>query len=96
MAKLLQPIKRGETVISDVSLRMPDTGALRGLKLTNVLQMDVNTMQVLLPRVSEPALLPDEVAGLGPADLLVLSSEIVGFFMNPADLRVAEEAAKLN
>lgn len=96
MAKLMQPIKRGETVISEVALRMPDTGALRGLKLTNVLQMDVNTMQVLLPRITEPALLPDEVAGLGPADLLVLSGEVVSFFMNPADLRVAEEVVKLN
>lgn len=96
MAKLVTPIKRGETKIAEVSLRMPDTGALRGLKLTNVLQMDVNTMQVLLPRISEPALLPDEVASLNPADLLLLSGEVVSFFMNPADLKAAEDVAKLN
>lgn len=96
MAKLVQPISRGETKITDVALRMPDTGALRGLKLTNVLQMDVNTMQVLIPRISEPALLPDEVAALSPANLLLLSDEVVSFFMNPADLRAAEDVAKLN
>lgn len=96
MAKLVTPIKRGETTIKEVAIRMPDTGALRGLKLTNVLQMDVNTLQVLIPRISEPALLPDEVAALNPADLLLLSGEVIGFFMNPADLQAAEDVAKLN
>jgi hypothetical protein len=68
---------------------MPDTGALRGLKLTDVLQMDVNAMCRLLPRITDPALMPDEVAALPPADLLMLSSEVVSFFVT--DEMVAEE-----
>lgn len=96
MTKLIRPIERKSGTITEVTLRMPDTGALRGLKLTNVLQMDVNTMQVLLPRISEPPLLPDEVAGLSPADLLTLSSEAIGFFMSAADLAVAEDQVRLS
>lgn len=96
MAKLMYPIKRGETTISEVTIRKPNTGALRGLKMTEILRMDVNTMLILLPRISEPALLPNEVGELDPQDLLQLSGEVVSFFMNPADLRVAEETATLN
>lgn len=87
--KLSQAIKRGETAITSVGLRMPDTGALRGLKLTDVLQMDVNAMCRLLPRITDPALMPDEVVALPPADLLMLSSEVVSFFVT--DEMVAEE-----
>lgn len=95
MAKLLYPIKRGETEISEVTLRKPNTGALRGLKMVEILRMDVNSMLLLLPRISEPALLPAEAGELDPADLMQLSNEVVSFFMNPADLREAEEVAKL-
>ncbi len=91
--KLLQPIRRGDTEITSVGLRQPDTGALRGLKLTDVLQMDVNAMCRLLPRISEPALMPDEVAALPPADLLMLSSEVVSFFVT-AEM-VEEESRRL-
>lgn len=96
MAKLLYPIKRGETEISEVTLRKPNTGALRGLKMLEIMRMDVNSMLMLLPRISEPALLPAEAADLDPADLMRLSNEVVSFFMNPADLREAEETATLN
>ena len=87
MTRLIQPIQRGETVIAEVAVRKPDTGAMRGLKLTDVLQMDVNSMVRLLPRVTEPALMPSEVEALQLPDLLALSSEVVGFFMTAEQIR---------
>lgn len=90
---LCAPINRGADVIAAVAVRKPTSGALRGTKLINVIQMDVSTMLVLLPRVTEPALLPDEVASLDPADLFALSGEVAGFFMTPA--QAAEVAATI-
>ena len=61
------------------------SGELRGLKLTDVLQMDVTAMITLLPRITSPAILPDEAASLDPVDLMALSAKVVGFFMSPQE-----------
>lgn len=88
--KLLQPITSAGGDITHVSLRRPDAGSLRGLKLTDVLQMDVQAMTRLLPRLSEPALMPDQVEALHPADLLTLSAGVVGFFVTEDQIREEE------
>lgn len=85
--KLAEPIIRGEATISEVTIRRPDTGALRGLKLTDVLQMDVNAMSRLLPRITEPALMPVEIEALSPADLLSLSGVVVSFFVTEEQMK---------
>lgn len=77
---LVAPLKRASGDVVAVGLRKPDVGCLRGLKLTDVLQMDVNALSRLLPRITEPSLLPDEVAALDPADFLALAAQVVGFF----------------
>lgn len=74
-----QPITRGEKVIKTVTLNKPTTGALRGMKLADVLQMDVDAITRLLPRISEPALTEADVATLDPADFTSLALEVVGF-----------------
>lgn len=76
-------IQRGDLLIEAVTLRKPEVGSLRGLKMTDLLQMDVNAMLLVLPRATEPALLPAEVAALDPADFLTLSGTLVSFFMTP-------------
>jgi Phage tail assembly chaperone proteins, E, or 41 or 14 len=81
---LVTPIQRpAGAAVTSLSLRKPDVGALRGLKLTDVLQMDVNAMIKLLPRITEPALMPDEIIALDPADFMSLAGQVVGFFMTP-------------
>lgn len=75
------PIQRGAQAITHVQLRKPMAGELRGIKLTELLQMDVGALQAVLPRISAPTLTPAEVAGLDPADLTELGTQVVGFFM---------------
>ncbi|ABA80958.1 phage tail assembly protein [Rhodobacter sphaeroides] len=87
---LLQPLKRASGDIASVTVRKPDVGSLRGLKLTDILQMDVTALSRLLPRITEPALLPDEVAALDPADFLGLSAAVVGFFATAEMVATAE------
>lgn len=75
------PIKRGETEITSIELRKPASGELRGLNLTDLLQMDVNALHRVLPRISMPTITEAEAAALDPADLLQLGSRVAGFLL---------------
>ncbi|MGL6351962.1 MAG: phage tail assembly protein [Aeromonas sp.] len=76
-----QPITRGETIITDIELRKPKAGELRGLNLADVLQMDVNALTKLLPRITTPALTDAEIGGMDPADFVQLGGEVAGFLV---------------
>ena len=74
------PIVRGSLTITEVNINKPKTGALRGLALTDVLKLDVDTIIKLVPRVSTPPLTEPEVANLDTVDFLRISTAVVGFF----------------
>lgn len=80
------PIPRGDGKITEVSLRKPASGELRGLNLTELLQMDVSAHIKLLPRISNPTLTEADAAALDPADLTSLASEVVSFLLPKAAL----------
>ncbi|MGS0581760.1 phage tail assembly protein [Xanthomonas oryzae pv. oryzicola] len=79
-----QPIVRGEQTITDLTVRKPGAGELRGLKLTDVLQLDVTAMATLLPRITSPTLTTADVNAMDPADLLALGQEVQLFFLPKA------------
>ena len=79
------PITRGETSIDRLRLRKPTAGEMRGLKLQDILQSDVNAIIALLPRISDPRLIPEEAERLDPVDLAALAGTVQGFFMSKAD-----------
>ena len=76
-----QAIQRGEQTITDVQLRKPKAGELRGLNMTDVIQMDINALTKLLPRITTPMLTEAEIGNMDPADLLQLGAEVAGFLM---------------
>jgi len=88
--QLSKPVTRGETEITSVTLREPRAGELRGLKLTDIVQLDVTALITLVPRISDPALTPDEVAGLSPRDFTQLGGAVVGFFAPAGDPTVPD------
>ena len=77
--KLDEPIKRGEKLINEIQLRRPKSGALRGLSLINVANMEASTLLKLLPRISEPALTEHDINNMDPSDLTALGMEVAGF-----------------
>ncbi|AKO12775.1 phage tail assembly protein [Xanthomonas oryzae pv. oryzicola] len=79
-----QPIVRGEQTITQVNVRKPGAGELRGLKLVDVLQLDVTAMATLLPRITSPTLTTADVNAMDPADLLALGQEVQLFFLPKA------------
>lgn len=73
------PIKRGKTEITEIVLRKPQSGALRGTRLQAIMDMDVNAMMTVIPRISSPALTAQEIAEMDPADLTAMSVEVSVF-----------------
>lgn len=78
---LQEPIKRGDKVIEDIRLRIPKSGELRNLALADLLQMEVNALKVLLPRISAPTLTEQEITNLHPADLVQLGGKVISFLV---------------
>ncbi|PIJ42618.1 phage tail assembly protein [Tatumella sp. OPLPL6] len=75
------PITRGKTTISEVTLRKPLAGALRGTRLNAVMEMDVAAMMTIIPRISTPSLTTPELETMDPADLTTMAVEVVTFLL---------------
>lgn len=75
------PVRRGKTEITEIVLRKPQSGALRGTRLQAIMDMDVSAMMTVIPRISTPTLTAQEMAELDPADLTSLSVEVVTFLL---------------
>lgn len=75
------PITRGETTISEVTLRKPLAGALRGTRLNAVMDMDVAALMTIIPRISTPSLTAPELEKMDPADLTAMGVEVVTFLL---------------
>jgi len=75
------PVVRGDTRIESVRVRKPRSGELRGLKLFDLMQQDVDQVRKALPRVTMPSLTQEEVDQLEAGDFVALGSELALFFM---------------
>ncbi len=73
------PVLRGTTQITEVTVNKPNAGALRGTRLQELIETDVNSLITVLPRITFPALTANEVASLDPADLYQLSQALALF-----------------
>ncbi len=79
--KLDTSIKRKEKEITEIELRKPFAGELRGTKMLDIAQLDVEAYITLLPRITTPALTEAEVAQMDPADLMTIMAETSQFFV---------------
>jgi len=73
--------------IKEVELREPMAGELRGLKFSAVMETDVDSMVVLIPRIS--ALTERQLMNLKPINLLPLVEGVLGFFVEDDSLTPA-------
>lgn len=73
------PIVRGNTTITTLNLRKPTAGELRGVKLMDLANMDVSALVTVLPRITIPSILKQEVEKMDPADLTELGTEVALF-----------------
>jgi hypothetical protein len=87
---LSAPIVRGDQEIASIQLRKPKAGELRGLSLQDVINSDITALLQLLPRITVPPLIDQEVNEIDPADLAEMGGTIRSFFMTAAERRLME------
>ena len=88
------PIARVASTITQLHLRKPKAGALRGINLAELLQLRAEAVIVLLPRITEPPLLKHEVENMEPVDLIACATEVVDFLVPQATLQKAQAAQR--
>lgn len=76
-----EAIQRGGQTIDTVKLRRPKSGELRGLSMVDLVKLEVDALQKLLPRISDPMLTPQDLAELSPGDMFQLATEVAGFLL---------------
>ncbi|MEQ5315780.1 phage tail assembly protein [Providencia vermicola] len=76
-----EPITRGATTVTEIVVRKPNSGALRGVRLAALMEMDVDSAILVLPRVTAPALTKAELLMMSPADMVNLTKELVLFLL---------------
>lgn len=74
-----EPIKREGGDITAIDVRRPNSGELRGLSLSELLNTHVDSLIKLLPRITIPTLTEAEIKKLAPADLVQLGGAVVNF-----------------
>lgn len=81
---LERPIKRAGGNVTVVAVRRPLPLDCQGLSLRDIVDMEAGAMMTLLPRVTEPNLLAQEVGTMHSRDFLALAAEASGFFLPKA------------
>lgn len=79
------PIKRSAGDITQLTIRKPKAGALRGVTLMAIAQIDVKALEIVLPRICDPILAPGEIINMDPADLMSVGATVASFFLSKAD-----------
>lgn len=77
-------LRKGGDTITELQLMKPRTGDLRGLLLTELLQMKADAVAAILPRITVPTILKHEVDELDPADLVSCAVEVATFLVPTA------------
>ncbi len=79
---LKKPIKRedkDDKKITELSVREPTAGDLRGIKLLDVMQMDTTAYAELIPRIVTPVITRCDFNQLSLADFTQLATAVAGF-----------------
>lgn len=79
------PIKRSAGDIAQLTIRKPKAGALRGVTLMALAQIDVQALKIVLPRICDPILSPAEIIDMDPADLMSVGATVASFFLSKAE-----------
>jgi len=79
VVELETPLQRGKTLVSEITIRKPMAGGLRGVSVVDVMNLDVAALSKVLPRITTPALTEGELKTMDIVDLIQLGSALNGF-----------------
>lgn len=83
--KLKIGFKSGKSTITELTIRKPLTGDLRGIKLIDFIELDVDSLAKVLPRVTMPSIEEHEVFDLDLADLSEITKVLASFLSEKSD-----------
>ena len=75
----------GDKIITEVQVRKPSAGALRGLALSDIFRLQTEVIQTILPRVTEPMLNKQVVQNIDPVDLVALGTAVSSCLLPKAE-----------
>ena len=78
------PLNRGDIEVTEIQIRKPKAGELRGVSITSLMQIEVNELIKVLPRITTPALTDDELRVMDIADLTQMGLEVSSFLLPKA------------
>lgn len=78
-------LKRGDKTHNAVNIRKPAAGDLRGTRLTDVANIEVDALIKVLPRISTPPLNEHELSTMNGADFLALGVVVSNFLEQKKD-----------
>jgi len=87
---LENPILRGETAITELTLHKPRGGMLKGISVRAVLDMECDTVQRLLPRICDPKITAKEAEFMEAEDIAIAGVKIAGFFLPKSAMEAPE------
>lgn len=73
------PLRDGK--VEEVSIRKPLGGALRGVALVDLMNMDTRSLEKVLPRITTPSISEAECRKLDPADLVQMGTAVATFLL---------------
>jgi hypothetical protein len=82
-----EPIAQGDSWITEVVVRKPDSGALMGISFMRLLnEADYDTIAKIIPRVTQPQISALHLKNnlLSLPDMTAIHGEICAFFMSKA------------
>lgn len=86
-------VMTGTTVLipagTEVQVRKPGSGELRGLTLAQLSQLDVDALHKLAPRITTPTIVSN--ATMDPADLMQFGAEVMDFLLPTAAKQAASQ-----
>lgn len=88
--ELDEPIQRGNTTITELQIRKPKAGELRGISLLSLGQMDVLALRKVLPRITTPTLTEAEIDNMSMTDFMLCGAAVGRFFMTKKEIAQAD------
>lgn len=85
------PVKRGDTLITEITITRPQSGAYRGISFVDLLNMQYDALLKVLPRVSTPTLTENELANsVDAADLIQMGGALISFLVPKSTQMVSQ------
>ncbi|MDB5683571.1 MAG: phage tail protein [Sphingomonas bacterium] len=78
---------------TEIVVRKPGAGELRGLTLLALSQLDYASLETLAPRITTPILQKPDVVAMDPADFMQFGGEVMDFLLPTAAKQAASPQA---